>query len=232
MCRGKSPRTDSLRVSPQSLCRCRIRIRQIRPSRSLAVSLNGARTVRVVPGPLVLALTPAGMYRSAYIVVGSILWCVMQSIGELATLVSLVLRICPTCSLLLKPLRTLPQIPTAGSFPHWATRFIDPAVGFSLGTSPSVLSLRTVGSLADDTGSPIRTALSYGYCYTIAIASEVSAASVIVSYWTDISPALVISIGLALILFINLMPIRLCAAGLTVTVPCQNQRKLTSDSYA
>lgn len=102
---------------------------------------------------------PAGLLL-AYGVVGSILWCVMQSIGELATL-----------------------IPTAGSFPHWATRFIDPAVGFSL-------------------------ALSYGYCYTIAIASEVSAASVIVSYWTDISPALVISIGLALILFINLMPIR------------------------
>ena len=61
-----------------------------------------------------------------------------------------------------------------------------------------------------DTDDPTPAALSYGYCYTIAIASEVSAASVIVSYWTDISPALVISIGLALILFINLMPIRLC----------------------
>mgnify|MGYP006996936600 FL=1 len=60
-----------------------------------------------------------------------------------------------------------------------------------------------------DNDDPTPAALSYGYCYTIAIASEVSAASVIVSYWTDISPALVISIGLALILFINLMPIRL-----------------------
>jgi amino acid transporter len=48
----------------------------------------------------------------------------MQSIAELATL-----------------------FPTAGSFPHWATRFIDPAVGFSL-------------------------AISYGYCFMIAIASE------------------------------------------------------------
>merc|ERR1712093_366695 len=65
---------------------------------------------------------PAGLLL-AYLVVGSILWCVMQSISELGTL-----------------------IPTAGSFPHWASRFIDPSVGFSL-------------------------ALSYGYCYTIAIAS-------------------------------------------------------------
>jgi Amino acid transporters len=51
---------------------------------------------------------PAGLLL-AYIIVGGVLWCVMQSIAELATL-----------------------FPTAGSFPHWATRFIDPSVGFSL----------------------------------------------------------------------------------------------------
>lgn len=79
--------------------------------------------------------------------------------------------------------------------------------------SPSVrsfLSFSPSGDSSLTSKAPIPAALSYGYCYTIAIASEVSAASVIVSYWTDISPALVISIGLALILFINLMPIRLC----------------------
>lgn len=102
---------------------------------------------------------PAGLLL-AYIIVGMVLWCVMQSIAELATL-----------------------FPTAGSFPHWATRFIDPAVGFSL-------------------------AISYGYCYTIAIASETSAAAVIVSYWTDITPAVVITVGLVLILAINLMSVR------------------------
>ncbi|KAI9036183.1 putative amino acid permease [Aspergillus affinis] len=102
---------------------------------------------------------PAGLLL-AYLVVGLVLWCVMQSIAELATL-----------------------LPTAGSFPHWATRFIDPAVGFSL-------------------------AISYGYCYTIAIASEVSAAAVIVSFWTDITPAVVITVGLVLILAINLMSVR------------------------
>ncbi|KAK9783660.1 putative Amino acid permease [Seiridium cardinale] len=102
---------------------------------------------------------PAGLLL-AYTIVGAVLWCVMQSIAELATL-----------------------IPTAGSFPHWATRFIDPAVGFSL-------------------------AISYGYCYTIAIASECSAAAILVSYWTDISPAVVISVSLALILIINLLSVR------------------------
>lgn len=102
---------------------------------------------------------PAGLLL-AYIVVGMVLWAVMQSIAELATL-----------------------YPTAGSFPHWATRFIDPSVGFSL-------------------------AISYGYCYTIAIASEVSAAAVIVSYWTDITPAVVITVGLVLILAINLGSVR------------------------
>lgn len=102
---------------------------------------------------------PAGLLL-AYCIVGAVLWCVMQSIAELATL-----------------------IPTAGSFPHWATRFVDPAVGFSL-------------------------AISYGYCYTIAIASESSAAAVLVSYWSEISPAVVISVSLALILAINLLSVK------------------------
>lgn len=75
------------------------------------------------------------------------------------------------------------QLPTAGSFPHWATRFIDPSVGFSL-------------------------AISYGYCYTIAIASEVSAAAVVVSFWTDITPAVVITVGLVAILAANLINVR------------------------
>lgn len=112
-----------------------------------------------------------------------VLWCVMQSIAELATL-----------------------LPSAGSFPHWATRFIDPAVGFSL-------------------------AISYGYCYTIAIASETSAAAVVVSYWTDLTPAVVITVGLVLILAINLVDVKfygdvevvsgsikvLCFLGLLIT---------------
>ncbi|TGO57989.1 hypothetical protein BOTNAR_0190g00110 [Botryotinia narcissicola] len=112
-------------------------------------------------GPLGLLL--------AYSVVGLLLWCVMESIGELATL-----------------------FPTAGSFPHFATRFVDPALGFTL-------------------------AISYGYCYTIAIASEVSAAAIVVSYWTDITPALVISIGLVAIFLINIAKVKFYGEAEVVT---------------
>lgn len=94
---------------------------------------------------------------------------------------------------------TIIQIPTAGSFPHFASRFIDPAVGFSL-------------------------AISYGYCYTISIAAECSASAILVGYWTDISPAVVITISLVLILGINLLSVRWfgeseVAAG-TIKIAC------------
>ncbi|KAK5281879.1 hypothetical protein LTR20_009929 [Exophiala xenobiotica] len=102
---------------------------------------------------------PAGLLL-AYIIVAGVLWSVMQSIAELATV-----------------------FPVAGTFPHWATRFIDPAVGFSL-------------------------AISYGYSYATAIAQEISAAAIVVSYWTDLTPTVVISVSLALILAINLMNVR------------------------
>ncbi|CAD6443821.1 365d4655-ee32-4306-a641-3e206babaf03 [Sclerotinia trifoliorum] len=112
-------------------------------------------------GPLGLLL--------AYSVVGLLLWCVMESIGELATL-----------------------FPTAGSFPHFATRFVDPALGFTL-------------------------AISYGYCYTIAIASEVSAAAIVVSYWTDITPAVVITIGLVAIFLINMANVKFYGEAEVIT---------------
>ena len=102
---------------------------------------------------------PAGLLL-AYLIVGGVLWCMMQSIAELAVV-----------------------FPVAGAFPHWATRFIDPAVGFSL-------------------------AISYGYGYAVAVAQEVAAAAIIVSYWTDITPAVVITVGLVLILAINLCSVR------------------------
>ena len=92
----------------------------------------------------------------AFTIVGGILWCVMESIGELSTLVSfngLLQLEYHTRSYETQSHRQ--QFPTAGSFPHFATRFIDPALGFTL-------------------------TISYGYCYTIAIASEVSAAAIIV----------------------------------------------------
>ncbi|GAA5838134.1 hypothetical protein JCM5353_001508 [Sporobolomyces roseus] len=102
---------------------------------------------------------PAGLLL-AYCFVGAILWCVMESIGELATL-----------------------LPMAGTFVNFCNRTIDPAIGFTL-------------------------AISYGYCYTIAIASECSAAAILVSYWSDITPAVVITVSLVLIFIINMSSVR------------------------
>lgn len=131
---------------------------------------------------------PAGLLL-AYLIVGSVLWCVMQSIGEVSLSHQFVLKeatgryISHTQMLISVDPQLATVFPTAGTFPHWATRFIDPSVGFSL-------------------------AITYTYCYAISIASEVSAAAILVSYWTDITPAVVITISLVLILAINLCNVR------------------------
>ncbi|EEY17056.1 proline-specific permease [Verticillium alfalfae VaMs.102] len=51
-------------------------------------------------------------------------------------------------------------------------------------------------------------AISYGYCYTISIAAEASASAILVAYWTDMTPAVIITISLVLILAINLLNVR------------------------
>ncbi|CEQ40825.1 SPOSA6832_02461 [Sporobolomyces salmonicolor] len=117
----------------------------------------------------------------AFIIVGMILWCVMESIGELATL-----------------------LPVAGSFPHYLTRTVDPAVGFTLALSYGYCELHRLPRLVQ----ALLADIPFRPGYTIAIASEVSAAAVVVSYWTDISPALVISLGLAAIFAVNMMSVR------------------------
>lgn len=49
-----------------------------------------------------------------------------------------------------------------------------------------------------------RTALSYFYCYAISVASELSAAAVLVSFWApDLSPAVTISVGLFALIALN-----------------------------
>lgn len=66
---------------------------------------------------------PAGLLL-AYIIVGSVSWWVTQSVTELAIIVR------KTSHLRLKTMLTYIRIPTGGSFPHFATRFIESTVGF------------------------------------------------------------------------------------------------------
>lgn len=130
---------------------------------------------------------PAGLLL-AYAIVGLVLWCVMQSIAELGTL-----------------------FPVAGSYPHWATRFIDRKSTIWNCTCLFCNLCARLPFLSTDKNAAsvgFSLAISYGYCYSIAIAQEVAAAAIIVSYWTTLTPAVTITVGLLLILAINLMTVR------------------------
>ncbi|KAJ3187500.1 hypothetical protein HDU85_006791 [Gaertneriomyces sp. JEL0708] len=94
----------------------------------------------------------------AYAFIGFAVFCIMTALGEMATL-----------------------IPVSGSFNHYASRFVDPAVGFALGWN-------------------------YWLSWSITIAAELSAAGLIINYWNEVLPTYVWSlILLACIVGFNLI---------------------------
>ncbi|EPQ25903.1 uncharacterized protein PFL1_06576 [Pseudozyma flocculosa PF-1] len=106
----------------------------------------------------------------AFTLVGSVLVPVMEGLCEMAA-----------C------------LPVSGSFMHFATRFIDPSVGYTLG-------------------------LNYFYCYAIGIASELSAASSVIQYWNqDISIAVWITIMWVLIAALNLVGVNFYGESEVIT---------------
>ena len=87
-------------------------------------------------------------------------------------------------------------IPNAGSAPHFGARFVDPAVGFTLGWNCKSVPL---------------CAFAYylvWYETTTAVASELSACALIIRYWTDLNPAIWITIGLIPMIAVNLLMVR------------------------
>ncbi|KDN48578.1 hypothetical protein RSAG8_02565, partial [Rhizoctonia solani AG-8 WAC10335] len=96
-----------------------------------------------------------------YFIMGVVVYCMMIALGEMATL-----------------------FPVAGGFTHYATRFIDPAVGFALG-------------------------YNYWYSFAITLPTELTAAAIVIQYWnTSINAAVWITILYVLILIINFMGVR------------------------
>ncbi|KAF8753328.1 Amino acid transporter [Rhizoctonia solani] len=96
-----------------------------------------------------------------YIIMGFVVYCMMIALGEMATL-----------------------FPVAGGFTHYATRFIDPAVGFALG-------------------------YNYWYSYAITLPTELTASAIVIQYWnTTINVSVWITILYVLILIINFMGVR------------------------
>ncbi|QRV75531.1 amino acid permease [Ceratobasidium sp. AG-Ba] len=96
-----------------------------------------------------------------YFIMGVVVYAVMIALAEMATL-----------------------FPVSGGFVHYASRFIDPSVGFALG-------------------------VNYWYCYGIAIPVELTAAAIVIQYWTtSVNVAVWITIQYILVLIINFLGVR------------------------
>lgn len=97
----------------------------------------------------------------AYAAVGIMVYFLMTSLGELAT-----------------------YVPDSGSFETYASRFVDPSLGFAMGWN-------------------------FWYNWAITIAAELSAATLIIKYWFPESSSLVWSIlFLAIILGLNVLSVK------------------------
>ncbi|ORZ17096.1 amino acid permease/ SLC12A domain-containing protein [Absidia repens] len=103
---------------------------------------------------------PAGAFI-AYIVIGFMVYCIMTSLGEMAAF-----------------------IPVSGSFNHYATRFVDPALGFALG---------------------------WNYWFSsVTIATELAASATIIKWWSPVMPdAAWSTIFLVLIIALNLVNVKI-----------------------
>lgn len=102
----------------------------------------------------------------AYTVMGILVYFLMTSLGEMATL-----------------------LPVSGSFETYATRFIDPALGFTLGWN-------------------------YWFCWAVCVAAELVAGSLIVKFWfPDTNTTLWSVLFLVIIFALNILSARAYGEG-------------------
>ncbi|EIM85354.1 uncharacterized protein STEHIDRAFT_80731 [Stereum hirsutum FP-91666 SS1] len=136
--------------------------RQLKPRHIQMIGLGGAigTGLFIGSGYSLSVCGPVAIFLG-YVVMGLVLWSVMECLGELSTL-----------------------YPGAGSFPHFAGRFLDPALGFSIG-------------------------VSYWYGNAVSFASELSAVTVIIEYWdTPLPLAAWITIFMVLSIILVFLPVR------------------------
>lgn len=107
---------------------------------------------------------------------GAVVYSVMVALGEMATLF-------PVSGSFVSSFCYLGQVIAiffTSSQTHYATRWLDPALGFSLG-------------------------YTYWCSYAISLPTEITAAAIVISYWDSTTkPAVWISIFLFIIVLINL----------------------------
>jgi len=103
---------------------------------------------------------PVGLILG-YVIMGTVMYSMIVALGEMTTL-----------------------FPVSGSFTLYATRWLDPAIGFALG-------------------------YNYWYSYAIALPTEITAAAIVISYWdTKTNPGAWITIFLVAIVFTNFCPVQ------------------------
>ncbi len=116
-------------------------------------------------GSAVSTAGPGGAIVS-YVIMGILVYFLMTSLGEMATL-----------------------LPVSGSFETYATRFVDPALGFTLGWN-------------------------YWFCWALCVAAELVAGSLIVKFWfPNTNTTLWSMLFLAIIFTLNILSARAYAEG-------------------
>ncbi|WAH37616.1 amino acid permease [Alicyclobacillus dauci] len=114
----------------------------------------------VASGSSISTAGPGGALL-AYIIVGAMVYFVMTGLGEMATF-----------------------MPVAGSFERYASRFIDPALGFAFGWN-------------------------YWYTWAVTVPAELAAGSMVMKYWfPHTSPILWSAIFLIILLLLNIVSVR------------------------
>ncbi len=109
-----------------------------------------------------LATAGPGGAIAAYIIIGIMVYFLMTSLGEMATF-----------------------MPVSGSFETYATKFIDPALGFALGWN-------------------------YWYNWAITVAAELVAGAIVIKYWLPHSSAIMwCALFLALLFLLNFFSARI-----------------------
>lgn len=99
-----------------------------------------------------------------YTIMGGIVFSMMVALGEMTTL-----------------------FPVSGAFTHYASRFLDPAIGFGLGWN-------------------------YWYSFAITLPTEITVAALVIDYWPGgqaLSPAIFISVFLVVICSFNFLGVRM-----------------------
>ena len=138
--------------------------RGLRARQVTMIALGGALGSGLLIGTgSALATAGPGSILISYTILGFIVWIVLCSLGEMAA-----------------------WLPLESGFTGYATRFVDPALGFSLG-------------------------YTYWFKYIITTPNQLTACSLVIQYWIDrdkVNPGVFIAVFLVVIIAINYLGIR------------------------